>query len=154
MKRFIPLIIVLIIGFTCCNNTGKTNISVSGNVNATTKDTTIYPGIYQTEQYLKLIEGKKIGIVSNQTGVINGVHLADTLIALKQNVVKVFCPEHGFRGTADAGAKVDNSTDPKTGLPIISLYGKNKKPTAQQLADIEVVVFDLQDVGVMYYNNI
>lgn len=144
----------MIIGFTCCNNTGKTNNSVSGNVNSTTKDTTIYPGIYQTEQYLKLIEGKKIGIVSNQTGVINGVHLADTLIALKQNVVKVFCPEHGFRGTADAGAKVDNSIDSKTGLPIISLYGKNKKPAAQQLADIEVVVFDLQDVGVRFYTYI
>ncbi len=93
-------------------------------------------------------------VVGNQTSVIDGTHIVDTLIARDVQVVKIFCPEHGFRGTAAAGAKVDNSTDPKTGLPIISLYGKNKKPTAEQLKDVDVVLFDLQDVGCRFYTYI
>ncbi len=154
MKKFLPLLIVVITGLICCNNTAKSNQEQEAKSQEIAADTTVYPGIYQTELYLKLLDGKKIGIVSNQTGEINGIHLVDTLMSLGQNVVKVFCPEHGFRGTEDAGAKVDNSTDVKTGLPIISLYGKNKKPYAEQLADIEVVVFDLQDVGVRFYTYI
>ncbi len=155
MKKLIPLFLIIITGLTCCNNTGKSNFTVVDTQEESVKtDTVVYPGIYQTEQYIKLIDGKKTGIVSNQTGIINGVSLVDTLISLKQNIVKVFCPEHGFRGNADAGAKVDNSIDEKTGLPVISLYGNNKKPSAEQLSDIEVVVFDLQDVGVRFYTYI
>lgn len=155
MKKLIPLFLIIITGLTCCNNTGKSNVAViNGQAESVKTDTVVYPGIYRTEQYLKLISGKKTGIVSNQTGIINGVSLVDTLISLKQNVVKVFCPEHGFRGNADAGASVDNTTDAKTGLPVISLYGKNKKPSAEQLSGIEVVVFDLQDVGVRFYTYI
>ncbi|MDD2634840.1 MAG: DUF1343 domain-containing protein [Bacteroidales bacterium] len=117
-------------------------------------DTTIYPGIYDTNTYIEFINNKKIAIVGNQTSVIGNIHLVDTLIALNQNIVKVFCPEHGFRGTSDAGANVDDSTDPKTNLPIISLYGNNKKPSNTQLADIDIILFDLQDVGVRFYTYI
>lgn len=93
-------------------------------------------------------------VVGNQTSVIDGTHIVDTLIARDVQVVKIFCPEHGFRGTAAAGAHVDNSVDPKTGLPIISLYGKNKKPTKEQLKDVDCVIFDLQDVGCRFYTYI
>ena len=95
-----------------------------------------------------------VAVVGNQTSVIGTTHLVDTLLARGVQVVKTFCPEHGFRGTAAAGAKVDNSVDAKTGLPIISLYGKNKKPTSEQLIDVDVVIFDLQDVGCRFYTYI
>lgn len=96
----------------------------------------------------------RTAVVANQTSVVGATHLVDTLLRAGVNVTKIFCPEHGFRGTAAAGAKVDNSTDPKTGLPIISLYGKNKKPTPEQLKDVDCVVFDLQDVGCRFYTYI
>lgn len=95
-----------------------------------------------------------IAVVGNQTSVVGSTHLVDTLLAQGAKVVKIFCPEHGFRGTAEAGAHVDNSVDSKTGLPIISLYGKNKKPTKEQLKDVDCVVFDLQDVGCRFYTYI
>ena len=93
----------------------------------------------------------KVAVVGNQTSIVDTAHLVDTLLSEGVNVVKIFCPEHGFRGTVAAGAHVDNSIDPKTGLPIISLYGKNKKPTPEQMKDIDVVLFDLQDVGCRFY---
>ena len=96
----------------------------------------------------------RVAVVGNQTSQIDGTHLVDTLFSKGVNIVKIFCPEHGFRGTAEAGAHVDNSIDPKTGLPIISLYGKNKKPTPEQLKDVDCVVFDLQDVGCRFYTYI
>lgn len=111
----------------------------------------------QAELYLPLLEGKKIGVVGNQTSILpqsNSKHLVDFLLENKVNVTKVFVPEHGFRGTADAGEKVDNSTDTKTGLPIVSLYGSNKKPSSSQIQDLDVVVFDLQDVGVRFFTYI
>jgi len=98
--------------------------------------------------------GVNVAVVGNQTSVVGATHLVDTLLARGVHVVKIFCPEHGFRGTAAAGAHVDNSTDPKTGLPIISLYGKNKKPTKEQLKDVDCVLFDLQDVGCRFYTYI
>ena len=100
------------------------------------------------------LDGKRVAVVGNQTSVVESTHLVDTLLAKKVQVVKIFCPEHGFRGTAEAGAHVDNSVDAKTGLPIISLYGKNKKPTPEQLKDVDCVVFDLQDVGCRFYTYI
>ena len=96
----------------------------------------------------------RIAVVGNQTSVVGTTHLVDTLLARGVQLVKIFCPEHGFRGTAAAGAKVENSVDAKTGLPIISLYGKNKKPTSEQLIDVDVVIFDLQDVGCRFYTYI
>ena len=93
----------------------------------------------------------RTAVVANQTSIVGNTHLVDTLIQAGVNVAKIFCPEHGFRGTAKAGDIVVNSVDAKTGLPIISLYGKNKKPTPDQMKDIDVVIFDLQDVGCRFY---
>ena len=93
----------------------------------------------------------RTAVVANQTSVVGTTHLVDTLLRAGVKVTKIFCPEHGFRGTAAAGAKVSDSKDPQTGLPIISLYGKNKKPTPQQMKDLDAVVFDLQDVGCRFY---
>lgn len=105
-------------------------------------------------EHLSLLSSRRVAIVGNQTSVVEGCHLVDTLLACGVNVTRIFCPEHGFRGTAAAGAKIDNSTDPKSGLPIISLYGKNKKPTREQMMDIDLMVFDLQDVGCRFYTYI
>ncbi len=105
--------------------------------------------------YLPLLKDKKIGIVTNQTGILtNKTHLVDFLLEQKINIAKIFAPEHGFRGTADAGEHVVDGKDSKTGLPIISLYGNNKKPSTDQLAGIDVLVFDLQDVGARFYTYI
>ncbi len=114
----------------------------------------------QTELYLNMLKGKRVGIVANQTSVIfksekkEFTHLVDSLIYLKIDIKKVFSPEHGFRGKADAGAHVEDGVDSKTGLPILSLHGKSKKPSQEQLKDLDVVVFDIQDVGVRFYTYI
>ena len=114
-------------------------------------DPSIVTGAERTARYLPLLKEKKVAVVTNQTGIIGGTHLVDSLLALKVDVVKVFAPEHGFRGTADAGEHVMNERDKRTGLPLISLYGKNKKPMPEQLEGVDVVVFDIQDVGVRFY---
>ncbi|MBQ8957231.1 MAG: DUF1343 domain-containing protein [Bacteroidales bacterium] len=108
----------------------------------------------QLDDYLPFLEGKRIGIVANQTSIIGETHLVDTLLSLGVDVKKIFTPEHGFRGTADAGAKVKSGKDEKTGLPIVSLYGKTKKPSPEMLQGIDVILFDLQDVGVRFYTYI
>ncbi len=108
--------------------------------------------------YLHLLKDNDIGVVANQTSVIfkkaGNTHLVDSLISLNVNIKKVFAPEHGFRGKADAGEVVKDGVDTKTGLPIVSLYGKNKKPSKEQLQDLDIVVFDIQDVGVRFYTYI
>lgn len=111
-------------------------------------------GAEQTEKYLPLIEGKRIALVVNQTSIVEKVHLLDTLLNLRLDVKKVFAPEHGFRGTADAGETVEDSKDRKTGIPLISIYSKNKKPSSEQLNDVDVVIFDIQDVGARFYTYI
>ena len=113
-------------------------------------------GADQTEKLIPLLKGKRTALVVNQTSVVGSthIHLLDTLLSLGIEVKKVFAPEHGFRGQADAGETVKNGRDVKSGLPILSLYGKNKKPTPTQLSDIDVVVFDIQDVGARFYTYI
>ena len=111
-------------------------------------------GATQLDQYLPLLKNKNVGLVVNQTSVINETHLADTLLSLDINITQVFAPEHGFRGDADAGEKVKDGFDVKTKLPITSLYGSNKKPTNEQLKDLDIVVFDIQDVGARFYTYI
>ncbi|MCK0144805.1 DUF1343 domain-containing protein [Arenibacter sp. F26102] len=115
----------------------------------------------RTETYLPLLQGKKVGIVANQTSVIfkdtqplSFTHIVDSLLAHNIAIKQVFAPEHGFRGEADAGEKVSDGKDEKTGLPIISLYGKNRKPSNEQLKNIDIVLFDIQDVGVRFYTYI
>jgi uncharacterized protein YbbC (DUF1343 family) len=111
----------------------------------------VLTGAAQVSEYLPAIIGKKLALVVNQTSVVGRTHLVDTLISLDQHIQKIFAPEHGFRGTADAGEKIENTRDAKTGLPIVSLYGKNFKPTADQLVGVDVVIYDIQDVGVRFY---
>ena len=111
----------------------------------------IIPGAEQPELYLSLLKKKKIALVVNQTSSSNNQHLLDFLISKKVNVIKVFSPEHGFRGDADAGEKVKNTKDEKTGIAVISLYGDNKKPKPEQLTDVDLVIFDIQDVGARFY---
>lgn len=123
----------------------------------------IMTGAENYDAYLPLLKDKRVGIVTNQTGVLNyyspeesqvNLNIVDFLIAKKINLQKIFAPEHGFRGTADAGEHVVDGKDAKTGLPIISLYGDNKKPKPEQLAGISILVFDLQDVGARFYTYI
>jgi uncharacterized protein YbbC (DUF1343 family) len=111
-------------------------------------------GADQTALYLPLLKGKRVGLVANHTSVIGNTHLADTLLKLGVNIIKIYSPEHGFRGNADAGAEIDNTIDRKTGLPIVSLYGEKMKPTPAELLGIEILIYDIQDVGVRFYTYI
>jgi uncharacterized protein YbbC (DUF1343 family) len=111
-------------------------------------------GAWRLSDYVSELKGKKVGLVVNHTSLVGKSHLVDTLLSLGIDVEKVFAPEHGFRGDADAGEHVLDSKDKKTGLPIISLYGSNKKPYPNQLEGLDVVVFDIQDVGARFYTYI
>ncbi len=114
----------------------------------------ILPGAFNTAEYLPMLRGKKIGIVANHTSLINNTHLVDTLISAGLDVVKIFGPEHGFRGDQPDGTLISNSKDSKTGIEVISLFGNHKKPTDADLANIEIMLFDIQDVGVRFYTYI
>jgi len=111
-------------------------------------------GAERTEIFLPKLEGKAVGLVGNQTSRVGETHLVDTLLSLGVNLKRVFAPEHGFRGEAEAGAHIQDGKDVKTGLPIVSLYGANKKPSKQQVAGLDVIIFDLQDVGTRFYTYI
>jgi uncharacterized protein YbbC (DUF1343 family) len=119
------------------------------------KNLALKTGAENYKEYLPLLANKKIGIVTNPTGIIeNKKHLVDFLLDNKVELQKIYAPEHGFRGTADAGEVIKDGKDIKTNLPIISLYGNNKKPKPEQLADIDVILFDIQDVGARFYTYI
>ena len=111
-------------------------------------------GAERMDQYLSQLQGKRVALVVNQTSVIGKTHLVDTLLQLGVDIKKVFAPEHGFRGNHSAGAIIKDGKDLKTSLDVVSLYGKNKKPSAEMLADVDVVLFDIQDVGVRFYTYI
>lgn len=114
----------------------------------------IKTGADQTEKYVPYLQGKRVAIMANPTSIIGKKHLVDSLQSLGVNIIKVFGPEHGFRGNASAGAIVKDEKDPETGIPIISLYGAKNKPTNEDLQDVDIVIYDLQDVGVRFYTNI
>ncbi len=114
----------------------------------------ILTGAEQTEKYLSYIKGKRVAIMANQTSIIDKTHLVDSLQKLGVNIVKVFGPEHGFRGNASAGDHVLDEVDAVTRIPIVSLYGAKNKPTKADLADVDIMLYDLQDVGVRFYTNI
>jgi len=115
---------------------------------------TVMPGAERMNVYLPLLKGKAVAVFANQTSMVKNTHLVDTLLSSGINVVKIFGPEHGFRGDADAGEHVKDAKDKKTGLPVISLYGNHKKATAEDLKDVDVLIFDIQDVGVRFYTYI
>ena len=114
----------------------------------------IIPGAERIETYLPMLKGKSVAVFANQTSMVKNSHLIDTLVKLGINIVKIFGPEHGFRGDADAGEHVGDTKDKKTGIPVISLYGNHKKPTADDFKGVDVLVFDIQDVGVRFYTYI
>jgi uncharacterized protein YbbC (DUF1343 family) len=143
MRLFLPFLFVLML-FQCPNVTAKT----SG------LETPIVVGAERLSSYLPLLKNKRVALLINQTSLVYNKLLLDTLISSGVQVVKIFVPEHGFRGTADAGAHIKNDIDAQTGLPVISLYGKHKKPSAEQMKDIDVLLYDLQDVGVRFYTYI
>jgi uncharacterized protein YbbC (DUF1343 family) len=116
--------------------------------------TSITTSAQQTELYLPKLKNKKVAIVTNASGIINTKHLVDTLLKHRVKIVKIFGPEHGFRGTADAGEKVKSGKDPKTNITVVSLYGSHKKPTKEDLKGIDIVIYDIQDVGVRFYTYI
>ncbi|WP_437179409.1 exo-beta-N-acetylmuramidase NamZ family protein [Pontibacter vulgaris] len=155
---------LLLLGFTGCTakqapatseTTAKPTASATASEPTTTPETApLKTGAEQTEKYLNLLKGKRIGLVVNQTSVIGKTHLVDSLVSQGINIITIFAPEHGFRGDADAGAYVKDAKDVRTGLPIISLYGKNKKPLPEQLQNIDILVFDIQDVGTRFYTYI
>jgi len=160
-------VFILVFGFISCTEkssgkTNKENHQISQNIAPDSLSSElIYDNltISNPVNYLHLIKQKVIGVVGNQTSVVKNknnsfTHLVDTLISLKINIKKVFSPEHGFRGKADAGEKISDAKDTKTGLPLISLYGKNRKPSQEQLKDLDVVIFDIQDVGIRFYTYI
>ncbi|WP_438862468.1 exo-beta-N-acetylmuramidase NamZ family protein [Neptunicella sp.] len=118
--------------------------------NTGTSDTVIV-GASQSQRYLSLLKDKRVGLVVNQTSRVGNQHLVDFLLSQKVDVKFVFAPEHGFRGDHDAGAKVDSSVDPATGIPVVSIYGKNKKPADEIMQQLDVIIFDIQDVGVRFY---
>ena len=143
MRLFLPFLFVLML-FQCPNVTAK----------ATGLETPIVVGAERLSSYLPLMKNKRVALLINQTSLVYNRLLLDTLISSGVQVVKIFVPEHGFRGTADAGAHIKNDIDAQTGLPVISLYGKHKKPSAEQMKDIDVLLYDLQDVGVRFYTYI
>ena len=150
--HFFSVFMMLLLVISCSNSIHSTESEKEGKEK-------IVIGAARIEAYLLLIKNKRVAIVANQTSVIFknnnlNTHLVDSLIALNVNITKVFAPEHGFRGKADAAEYVADGKDSKTGLPIISLYGKNKKPSQKQLDNVDIVVFDIQDVGVRFYTYI
>ena len=152
---------VLITMVSCGRTTGQTENVVADNSPEVQVEKPIIVGANRLDIYLPLLKGKRIGLVGNQSSVVfkmneegSYTHLVDSLLSRDVNLVKVFAPEHGFRGTADAGETIKDGKDSSTGLPVISLYGDNKKPRPDQLKDLELVIFDLQDVGTRFYTYI
>src|SRR5687767_1705233 len=145
MKFFFILVVILSFYFPRINP--STSLAVTG-------ETQLKTGAEQTNVYVPYLKGKRVAILANQTTIIGKAHLVDSLKSLGVNIVKVFGPEHGFRGNASAGTAVADEVDVASGIPVISLYGRKNKPTKEDLADVDIMVYDLQDVGCRFYTNI
>ena len=165
MKLYYACILLLFAFFACKKQPKTTNPDTPTLPEKITKENpkiekakALTLGIEQLSLYLPLLKDKRVALVVNHSSIIvqnnTKTHLVDTLLSQKVQIKRVFAPEHGFRGDADAGETVKNETDTKTGLPVVSLYGKNKKPTPEQIADVDVVIFDIQDVGVRFFTYI
>src|SRR4028119_762073 len=149
MKSLYLVIALLVFCFSAYSFTGSTTLDQTG-----IKTKKITTGADQPDEYLPYLKGKRVGILANQTTITGDKHLVDFLLSKGINVVKVFGPEHGFRGNASAGVKVTDERDPATGIKIISLYGAKRKPSQEDLSDIDVMIYDVQDVGVRFYTYI
>lgn len=140
------ILCALVLFISSVSAQGKTNVTPY-----TSNGQKIIPGAERLSELLPLLQGKKVALMINQTALVGETFLVDTLLHRKIDIKKIFAPEHGFRGKADAGENVNDSIDNKTGLAVISVYGKKKKPSAADLADVDVVIFDIQDVGARFY---
>lgn len=154
---FLSLIIGVMIGMSC--SSGKVEGETTGSDDKdgdslTSKDTSIRVGAERMDQYLPMLEGKRVAVVANPTSRVGEEHLVDTLLARGVELKRIFAPEHGFRGEAEAGEKVTGGEDPETGLPVVSLYGGGKKPEHEDLEGIDLILFDVQDVGARFYTYI
>lgn len=149
-------ILLMCLSVTACRSAQRPAAGIGGSetsVQATGIAVTesVVVGAERTQEYFPLLEGKKVGIMTNHTGLIGKSHIVDSLVMAGINLKAVFAPEHGFRGSADAGENVDSYTDTKTGLKVISVYGSSKKPKATDIKALDVLIFDIQDVGLRYY---
>jgi uncharacterized protein YbbC (DUF1343 family) len=152
LNMFFLLTMPLVIACNSCNAVKMDTLYVnSKNISTKQVQSKILTGADQTDKYLSILKGKKVGLVVNQTAEINNVPLVDTLKTLGIDIKAIFGPEHGFRGNADAGEKVGNYTDKQTGFPVISLYGTKSAPSKEDLKNIDLMVFDIQDVGARFY---
>lgn len=157
MKISLFVVLPLVIGLSCAVNPAvrSSHSSVAETpAPQSVQAKKIITGADQVSTYLPYLKGKRIGMVVNQTSIIGSKPSVDSLVSLGVNIVSIFGPEHGFRGNASNGAKVDDAVDAKTGIPVVSLYGKNKKPSKEQLANIDLMIFDIQDVGCRFYTYI
>ncbi|MGB1217411.1 MAG: exo-beta-N-acetylmuramidase NamZ family protein, partial [Saprospiraceae bacterium] len=156
--KFPAFLFLLFLGISSCNpKSTKEHTSIKPtNVNLPIENETkeIIVGAERMQEYIPLLQGKNVALVVNHTSMIKEKHLVDTLQNLNIGLKSIFAPEHGFRGSADAGASIKDGIDEKSGLPVISLYGKNKKPSKTQLQGIDIVIFDIQDVGARFYTYI
>ncbi len=153
VSRFILILFGTVLFFSCeSKSKSYTKVGVLSSI--IEANTEVIPAAENIAEYYDLLKGKKIGLVVNQTSTINNKHLVDSLLELKLNIKTIFAPEHGFRGNADAGEEIKDGMDIKSGLPVISLYGKKKKPGEADMEDLEVMVFDIQDVGARFYTYI
>jgi uncharacterized protein YbbC (DUF1343 family) len=153
-NRILFLLVALMVVYSCKGAERSHEISAVITAQEDVAEPSIIPGAWQTTEYFHLLNGKRIALVGNHSSLIGKVHLADSLLKAGFNLKKVFSPEHGFRGHAAAGEYVQSGLDTSTGLPVISLYGTNRRPSASDLADIDIIIFDIQDVGVRFYTYI
>jgi uncharacterized protein YbbC (DUF1343 family) len=147
-----PTILLMVISLMACkvNNSGPTTVAAMSSIVSTSELMEVIPGAEQLALYVPLLDGKNCGVVVNQSSLVANQHLVDTLQDLSVNIDMIFVPEHGFRGKADAGAIIEDNTS-DGGIPIVSLYGNRKKPVPESMANLDVVIYDLQDVGVRCY---
>ena len=143
--------LILIVGIVTCNARNKPE---QEKTKVNSNKTVIRTGAEQTEKYLPLLKGKKIAIMANQTTMIGKTHLVDSLKTLGVNIVKIFGHEHGFRGNASAGVRIADEIDPTSGIKVVSLYGSKNKPTKEDLADVDLLIYDMQDVGCRFFTQI
>lgn len=152
IKSYILSVLLFVFSCTPKHSNDQTKIETNDTERIESKEP--IPGGARFDQYLPMLKDKGVALVVNHTSMIDDVHLLDTLLSQGINVKSIFAPEHGFRGEADAGATIENSIDSKTGVPVISVYGSKKKPDAKDLEGVDVVIFDIQDVGARFYTYI
>jgi uncharacterized protein YbbC (DUF1343 family) len=148
------LVLLLCVSFSTCKSSKDTSKGETTDPQKNISSTSLKTGAERLDAYLPMLKGKRVGLIINQTSVVGETHLIDFLIQNGVNVKKIFSPEHGIRGNDEAGAKIKDGKDDKTGLPIISLHGNKYKPTELDLDDLDVLIFDIQDVGVRFYTYI